>query len=45
VLSAIGDISFVAFSDKDVVRHPLVRAIIDAYDRAGSKAQRSKYES
>lgn len=45
VLADIGDIGFVRFTDKDVVRHPLVRRIIDAYDRAGSKAQRSKYEA
>jgi phosphate starvation-inducible PhoH-like protein len=45
VLADIGDISFVTFTDKDVVRHPLIRRIIDAYDRAGSKQKRSQYEN
>jgi phosphate starvation-inducible PhoH-like protein len=34
VLKGIEGIRFVYFSDKDVIRHPLVRDIIKAYDRA-----------
>ena len=29
----IDDIEFCALSDKDVVRHPLVQAIVKAYER------------
>ena len=32
VLKDIEDISFLFFSSKDVVRHPLVAQIVDAYD-------------
>jgi len=38
VMNILGDIqgiSFVAFDDKDVVRHPLVQAIIKAYEKRG----------
>ena len=35
LLSGVGGISFSYFSAKDVVRHPLVAAIIEAYDREG----------
>jgi len=34
LLKGIGDISFNYFTSKDVVRHPLVAKIIDAYDQA-----------
>ena len=34
LLKGIDDISFNYFTSKDVVRHPLVAKIIDAYDRA-----------
>ena len=34
LLKGIGDISFNYFTSKDVVRHPLVAKIIDAYDGA-----------
>lgn len=34
VLSAITDLAFVYFDDRDVVRHPLVRRIISAYEKA-----------
>jgi len=44
VLAGIEGIDFVEFSEVDVVRHPLVKRIIRAYDQAGSAAQRSKYE-
>ena len=32
-LDKIEDIGFTIFSSKDVVRHPLVRKIVDAYDQ------------
>lgn len=35
ILSDIQGISFVSFNDKDVVRHPLVQAIIKAYEKRG----------
>jgi phosphate starvation-inducible PhoH-like protein len=35
ILSEIQGISFVAFNEKDVVRHPLVQAIIKAYEKRG----------
>jgi len=34
LLKSIDDISFTYFTSKDVVRHPLVAKIIDAYDKA-----------
>ena len=36
LLSNIPKISFNYFTSKDVVRHPLVAAIIDAYEKAES---------
>ena len=38
VLEGVPRIGRVEFTDIDVVRHPLVSAIIRAYDRAGSRA-------
>jgi phosphate starvation-inducible protein PhoH and related proteins len=35
ILSPISDIAFVFLEQSDVVRHPLVAKIIDAYDEAG----------
>jgi phosphate starvation-inducible PhoH-like protein len=35
LLSGIEGISFVTFNEKDVVRHPLVQAIIKAYEKRG----------
>ena len=35
VLKDVEDIGFMQFSDRDVVRHPLVRSIIRAYERRG----------
>jgi phosphate starvation-inducible PhoH-like protein len=35
ILGDIQGISFVAFTEKDVVRHPLVQAIIKAYEKRG----------
>jgi phosphate starvation-inducible PhoH-like protein len=37
ILPTIEGIKFVYFSEKDVVRHPLVQEIIVAYERAGSR--------
>ena len=39
ILQGIEDIKFVHFSDRDVVRHRLVQAIIKAYDRYGQKTE------
>jgi phosphate starvation-inducible PhoH-like protein len=36
VLEGVHDIATIRFTDVDVVRHPLVSAIIRAYDRAGA---------
>ncbi len=38
LLGGIKDISFSYFTSSDVVRHPLVRAIIEAYDEDSQKA-------
>ena len=35
ILGEIKEIKFITLSSKDVVRHPLVQAIIDAYEKAG----------
>ena len=35
ILASIGGIAFVFLEQSDVVRHPLVAKIIDAYDEAG----------
>lgn len=40
VLSKVQDIHFAKLSSKDVIRHPLVGAIVDAYDR--SETQRAR---
>jgi phosphate starvation-inducible PhoH-like protein len=34
VLAGVKGISFNTFTDRDVVRHPIVQAIVQAYDRA-----------
>ncbi len=39
VLSAVKEIGFCTFTDKDVVRHPLVQKIIKAYQKAESRPQ------
>jgi len=36
ILRSIDGIGFVEFSDRDIVRHPLVQKIISAYDKAGT---------
>jgi len=33
VLKGVRGIAFTEFQSEDVVRHPLVQAIVDAYDR------------
>jgi phosphate starvation-inducible PhoH-like protein len=45
ILRGIEGIEFVYFSDRDVVRHPLVQDIIKAYERAEERRQRSKQQS
>lgn len=45
ILKGIEGIEFVYFSDKDVVRHPLVQDIIKAYERAEERRQRSRQQS
>ncbi|MBF0455255.1 MAG: PhoH family protein [Magnetococcales bacterium] len=42
VLKKVKGISFVHFSEKDVVRHPLVRRIVRAYERAEKNRDRIK---
>jgi len=37
VLKNVKKIRFIQLSDKDVVRHPLVKDIIDAYDTYSKK--------
>ncbi|MBO6854695.1 MAG: PhoH family protein [Marivivens sp.] len=45
LLQNIPKISFNYFTSKDVVRHPLVAAIIDAYDRDSERAEAAKGQS
>jgi len=40
ILAQIDEIVFVHFSEKDVVRHPLVQKIIKAYKKADEKGRR-----
>ena len=44
VLKSVEDISIVRFSEKDVVRHHLVQAIVKAYEKANERARRKKFE-
>jgi len=37
ILANLPEISFIRFSDRDVVRHPLVQKIIKAYQKAEAK--------
>ena len=37
VLSKIKGIAFIEFQNEDVVRHPLVQKIVDAYQRYAEK--------
>ena len=43
VLDSIEGIGFCRLSSKDVVRHPLVQKIVDAYDKYEKKASSSKH--
>ena len=43
ILKGIEGITVFEFSDRDVVRHPLVRKIIGAYDKYESEALKKKY--
>lgn len=40
ILSGVDGLSFIIFDDSDVVRHPLVQRIVQAYDKHGTSAQR-----
>jgi phosphate starvation-inducible PhoH-like protein len=42
ILKGIDGIQFVYFSDRDVVRHPLVQDVIKAYERAEERRNRSR---
>ncbi len=42
ILSDIDDIAFCSFSHKDVVRHPLVMKIIQAYERHDNKVSQNR---
>ena len=42
VLKPIDDISFCILSSKDVVRHPLVQKIVNAYEKYEEKQQQRK---
>ena len=42
ILKGIEGIDFVYFSDRDVVRHPLVQEIIKAYERMEERRHRPK---
>ena len=39
ILSGINDIDFVYLTKLDIVRHPLVQKIVDAYDKYEKKSQ------
>jgi phosphate starvation-inducible PhoH-like protein len=45
ILEGIEGIDFLYFSDKDVVRHPLVQSIIVAYDRHESSSANGRAEN
>ncbi|MGQ8338778.1 PhoH family protein [Sunxiuqinia sp. A32] len=45
ILKNIHDISFVYFNTKDIVRHRLVRQIVEAYDKHHSKEMAKKEEA
>jgi len=42
ILSGIDDIAFCSFSHKDVVRHPLVMKIIQAYEKHDKKVSEAR---
>ena len=41
ILSGIPGISFIQLTDRDVVRHPLVKEIINAYEKYDKKRENS----
>jgi phosphate starvation-inducible PhoH-like protein len=45
ILQGITDIKFIRFSERDVVRHRLVQAIIKAYDQCGQQGGRAPLQS
>ena len=44
VLAGVRGIAFTQFTSADVVRHPLVQHIVDAYERQANKANKAKGE-
>ena len=42
ILDAVEDIGFMTFTEADVVRHPLVRSIVRAYERDSRKRLASR---
>ena len=45
ILKGIEEISFVELTHKDVVRHPLVQKIVEAYEKYDQKAQEKKEQA
>jgi len=45
LLEGVEGIGFAHFSEKDVVRHPLVQSIIRAYERGGSRSSNGRGEN
>lgn len=45
VLEGVRGISMVRFTTEDVVRHPLVGAIVRAYEKAEARSQKAKDEA
>ncbi|MBN95756.1 MAG: phosphate starvation-inducible protein PhoH [Deltaproteobacteria bacterium] len=45
ILSGVPDVPFIQFSHQDVVRHPLVRRIIEAYERAERSADPARWKA
>lgn len=45
VLKQIEDISFITLTDKDIVRHPLVQKIVQAYEKYEAKSQNRENRS
>ena len=41
ILAKVEGVRFVRFSDRDVVRHPIVQAIVKAYDAAEGRLARN----
>ena len=45
ILGGIDGLSFVRLSSRDVVRHSIVQAIVDAYESGGNTSEDRKPES